>query len=177
MSAGRIHTYIKDDGRSWSQTLDADVGEHFEHMAFSARHVHKSEKAIMEPPCVGVPAVVPSGGFTTKPRGEGLNGSLASSVGGGLGEVSEFWGSEQWLNAPENNTSRCCGSPTQGRAGGWLGVWGGPFRRRHLLCVLKVMLSHKGKPGLGPVDPHAPERGKHRGAWHFLSPRCTEFPY
>lgn len=54
VSAGRIHTYIKDDGRGWSQTPDADVGEHFEHMAFPARHVHKSEKAIGAP--VGGPA-------------------------------------------------------------------------------------------------------------------------
>lgn len=40
----RIHTYIKDDGRGWSQAPDTNVRQHFEHVAFPGSHVNESEK-------------------------------------------------------------------------------------------------------------------------------------
>lgn len=43
---GRTHTYIKDEGRGRREALDADVREHFEHVAFSACHIDESERAI-----------------------------------------------------------------------------------------------------------------------------------
>lgn len=44
---GRIHTYIKDDGRGWSEALDANIREHFKHVAFPACNVNKSERAVI----------------------------------------------------------------------------------------------------------------------------------
>lgn len=38
---------MKHDGRSWSEAPDADVRQHFQHVAFPARNENKSERAII----------------------------------------------------------------------------------------------------------------------------------
>lgn len=90
---GGIHTYIKDDGRGWSQAPDADVGEHFKHVAFPARHVHKSGKVIIRHPWMGVQTVVPSLGFTTKATEKGTESEPGAVSGSRSLGVSEFGGS------------------------------------------------------------------------------------
>lgn len=66
---GGICTYIKYDGRGWSQALDADVREHFQHVAFPACNINESGKYRSQ--LVRVQAAVPSLGkcilsFTTE---------------------------------------------------------------------------------------------------------------
>lgn len=42
--SGSAHTYIKYEGRGGCEALDADIREHFEHVALSACHVDESER-------------------------------------------------------------------------------------------------------------------------------------
>lgn len=92
---GGSHTYIKYEGRGWREALDTDVGQHFKHVAFPARHVDEPERTMQgtKRTLTSPPPATPSSGSVLW---KGLEGSLMGCLAAPVRNSSSIlvpWGS------------------------------------------------------------------------------------
>lgn len=143
---GGKHTYIKDKGRGWSQALDTNVWEHFQHVAFPACHVHESAKVVIEM-SVGKQA----GWAALLRRRDGPEMGPWRQGGVCL---------QRWVGFEESEVAKCIWEecvpvPRRHLAGGKDGMVGEALSRRELMWILKLTQETNVKTRWGPIAPRA----------------------